>query len=78
MSQPSIDAKSPGIAVQVNGEPHTLPEGCTVADLVERLGLTGRKIAVAIDRDVVPRSRFAEQVLSDGDRIEILEAVGGG
>ena len=62
----------------VNGESRAVPEGCTVAGLVELLGLTGRRVAVAINRDVVPRSAFGSRRLAPGDRVEILEAVGGG
>jgi sulfur carrier protein len=62
----------------VNGEARSLPPGSTVDALVESLGLARRKIAVAVNRDVVPRSAFASQTLTRGDRIEILEAVGGG
>jgi sulfur carrier protein len=49
-----------------------------VAGLIELLGLTGRRVAVAINRDVVPRSAFGSRQLASGDRVEILEAVGGG
>ena len=62
----------------VNGEPRRLAAGATIDALVESLGLERRKIAVAVNRDVVPRSAFASQTLLPGDRIEILEAVGGG
>jgi len=62
----------------VNGESRTVPTGCTVDGLVELLGLTGRRVAVAINRDVVPRSAFGSRRLASGDRVEILEAVGGG
>lgn len=62
----------------VNGEPRCLPVGATVDALVETLGLERRKIAIAVNRDVVPRSAFASQTLQAGDRVEILEAVGGG
>jgi len=64
--------------IRVNGEAHSLPAGSSVADLVEALGLAGRRLAVAVNRVVVPRGRHASQRLSDGDRVEILEAVGGG
>lgn len=67
-----------GLSVRVNGEPRTLPAGTSVAELIQLLGLEGRKLAVAIDRQVVPRSRYAMHPLADGNRIEILEAVGGG
>jgi sulfur carrier protein len=62
----------------VNGESRTLRAGASVADLVALLGLGGRKLAVAVNRDVVPRTRHALHRLSEGDRVEILEAVGGG
>jgi sulfur carrier protein len=62
----------------VNGEPRELPCGASVAQLVEALGLRGRRVAVAVNRDVVPRSAFDSRALARGDRVEILEAVGGG
>jgi sulfur carrier protein len=66
------------LELSVNGEPRRVPAGCTVARLVEESGLGDRKVAVAVNREVVPRSRFAERALGAGDRVEILEAVGGG
>jgi sulfur carrier protein len=62
----------------VNGDPQLLVSPCTVADLLETLGMGGRRVAVAVNRDIVVRSRYKEAELADGDRIEILEAVGGG
>ena len=62
----------------VNGEPRELPAGATVEGLVRELGLDRRRVAVAVNRDVVPRSRFQSHPLGPGDRVEILEAVGGG
>jgi sulfur carrier protein len=62
----------------VNGEARALPLPCSVADLLETLGMSGSRVAVAVNRDIVVRSRYAEAKLSHGDRIEILEAVGGG
>jgi sulfur carrier protein len=49
-----------------------------VAELIEALGLSGRKLAVAVNREVVPRAHYRKRRLADGDRVEILEAVGGG
>lgn len=66
------------IQLQVNGDPVQIADGATVADLVTQLALADRKIAVAVNRSIVPRSRFAEQRVAAGDRVEILEAVGGG
>lgn len=66
------------LALFVNGRSHSLPEGCTVSGLVESLDLGERRFAVAVNRDVVPRSSYPSRRLEAGDRIEILEAVGGG
>ena len=66
------------LALLVNGESRTVPEGCTVEGLLRHLGVEYRRIAVAVNRDVVPRSRFPTHPLAAGDRVEILEAVGGG
>jgi len=66
------------IALTVNGEPRRFEAPLSVAALVEQLGLAGKRIAMERNGEIVPRSRFAEQQLSDGDRLEIVVAVGGG
>jgi sulfur carrier protein len=66
------------VPLTVNGEPVSVTERCTVGQLLEELGFGHRRIAVAVNRNVVPRSAFAARELVAGDRIEILEAVGGG
>ena len=66
------------LALFVNGKSRSLPEGCTVSGLVESLDLGERRFAIAINRDVVPRSSYPSRRLQTGDRVEILEAVGGG
>jgi sulfur carrier protein len=66
------------LPVQVNGAPRRVPSGSSVALLLEELGLAGRKVAVAVNREVVPRAQLASRPLAAGDRVEILEAVGGG
>jgi sulfur carrier protein len=68
----------PPLEVLVNGEAQRVPGGCTVDELLEKMGLERRRIAVAINREVVPRSSFGAHSLATGDRVEILEAVGGG
>ena len=50
----------------------------TLAELVASLGLEGKRIAVARNGEIVPRSRYAETPLAPGDRLEIVGAVGGG
>ncbi|MGP9765366.1 sulfur carrier protein ThiS [Halomonas sp. AOP13-D3-9] len=66
------------IQIRLNGEPHTLSTGLTVADLVEQLGLSGRRIAVEINEEIVPRSQHADTRLVDGDHVEVVHAIGGG
>lgn len=64
--------------IQLNGEPMTVAEGMTVAALLEQLALTGKRLAVECNGHLVPRSQHAEHQLSTDDRIEIVEAMGGG
>ncbi len=68
----------PLVNLLVNGDPRSVPSDCTVAELIGVLGLQTRRIAIAINRDLVPRSTFATHRLAADDRVEILEAVGGG
>lgn len=64
--------------ITVNGQSQTVPEGLTAAQLVERMGLAGRRIAMEVNLEIVPRSTYEAHALSPGDRIEIVHAVGGG
>jgi sulfur carrier protein len=67
-----------GFEVQVNGDIQRLPGGASVARLLEEMGLAGRRVAVAVNREIVHRARYDERILLEGDRVEVLEAVGGG
>jgi len=69
---------SSALRIHVNGTAHEVPSGTTVEALLARLDLAGRRVAVAVNRSVVPRSRYATHALAQGDRVEILEPVGGG
>jgi thiamine biosynthesis protein ThiS len=62
----------------LNGEPHRIAEGSSVADLIEALGLNPIKVAVERNFDIVPRSTLAQVMLADGDTLEIVHFVGGG
>lgn len=62
----------------INGEEHELPDGVTVAQLLERVHAPDRGIAVAKNDRVVRRSNFQEERICEGDRIEIIRAVAGG
>ncbi|KZX67098.1 MULTISPECIES: sulfur carrier protein ThiS [unclassified Alcanivorax] len=61
----------------VNGDTLTL-DGTTIADLVTQLNLTGRRLAVEVNRDIVPKSQHGDFTLKDGDVVEIVHAIGGG
>jgi sulfur carrier protein len=64
--------------VIVNGEPKLLPPGAIVAELLDALGLTGKRVAVERNGEIVPKSTHASHRLVQGDRLEIVVAVGGG
>ena len=62
----------------INGEHYDLPDGLTVAQVLEHLETPSRGVAVAKNDRVVRRSAFSEEPVRDGDRIEIIKAVAGG
>ncbi|HTO70226.1 MAG TPA: sulfur carrier protein ThiS [Myxococcota bacterium] len=62
----------------LNGEAQTAGAPLSVLDLLTRFELSKRRVAVAINAEVVPKSRFAEVWIRDGDRVEVIHAVGGG
>ena len=66
------------IALTINGERRSFEDSLTVAQLIERLQLAGKRIALERNGEIVPRAKFAAQALADGDRLEIVVAVGGG
>jgi len=66
------------VQIQLNGEPRALEPALTIRALVEQLGLNPDGVAVAINLQIVPRGEHANHILRDGDRVEIIRAVGGG
>ena len=64
--------------IHINGEPQTVTAGTTLAELVAQRGLTPEGVAVEVNREVVPRSEYGSYVLQDGDRLEVVRAIGGG
>ena len=64
--------------IQLNGESFELPDGATVAALLTRLELAGRRVAVELNLDIVPRSQHETSALSEGDQVEVVHAIGGG
>ena len=65
------------IHVVVNGDKHAIAQPCTVADFIGELDLSG-KFAVEINETIVPRSDYQQALITEGDRIEIVQAIGGG
>jgi sulfur carrier protein len=66
------------IRVTVNGAAHRLDQPLQISGLLEKLELAGKKVAVERNGEIVPKSAHASTVLADGDRLEIVVAVGGG
>ncbi|MBS9404638.1 sulfur carrier protein ThiS [Halomonas sp. TRM85114] len=64
--------------ILLNGETRALESNATVAELVESLGLAGRRIAVEVNEEIVPKSEHDGIRLTEGDRVEVVHAIGGG
>ena len=62
----------------LNGEPASAPDGVTVEDFLRQLGLPEKGVAVERNREIVPKSLYGATRLADGDRLEIVQFVGGG
>ncbi|TAJ80407.1 MAG: sulfur carrier protein ThiS [Gallionellaceae bacterium] len=66
------------ITLSINGVSRQFPAAIKVGELIEALGYTGKRIALERNGEIVPRSAFATQPLFDGDKLEVVVAVGGG
>jgi len=64
--------------IQINGESTEVPDGCRVDQLLTRLELSGRRLAIELNGEIVPRAEHDKRELSPGDRLEIVHAIGGG
>lgn len=64
--------------IQLNGEHRSLQAPITIAGLLEAEGLSLRRVAVEVNGDIIPRGRHGEHRLCEGDRVEIVHALGGG
>ena len=73
------EGSSLAMQVMLNGSPHRFdPPPSTVAELVRALNLEGKRIAVEMNGEIVPKSRYAQTRVAAGDRLEVVAAVGGG
>jgi len=62
----------------VNGEQRDVSDGLTAEQLVNEMDITGKRIAMEVNMEIVPRSCYAAHIFNDGDKVEIVHAVGGG
>jgi len=66
------------VGINVNGAPCSVPAGQTLCGLLEQLGLSGQGMALAVNREVVPRQQWLERRLQAQDNVDIVRAIGGG
>ncbi|MGB7184553.1 MAG: sulfur carrier protein ThiS [Burkholderiaceae bacterium] len=69
---------SHNLSITVNGKPETVLAGTTMAQLLDQLELTGKRIAVERNGEIVPKSQYRHAAINSNDAIEIVVAVGGG
>ena len=66
------------LGIVLNGSPRAVPAPCTVAGLLREAGHGARRVAVEVNGEIVPRSAHDDRLLAEGDRVEIVQALGGG
>ena len=66
------------MTIQLNGEQRQVPEGLTLTALLEWLGLAPDRVAVELNREIVKRSQWSATPIEEGDRLEVVQMVGGG
>jgi len=66
------------VEILVNGASRQVRDGFSIADLIEDMALTDKRIAVEVNLGIVPRSQHGARLLQPGDRVEIVHAIGGG
>ena len=66
------------IEIELNGAPHAVPALHDLQALIASLDLAGKGIAVAVNREVVPRQQWPQRILQPQDRVDIVRAIGGG
>jgi sulfur carrier protein len=64
--------------ITLNGTPRDIPDGLTAAQLIDHLEMTGQRLAMEVNGEIVPRSRHDAHTLNPSDRVEIVRAIGGG
>ena len=66
------------VKILLNGTPRQVTEDLSVGELLDAEGYAQRKVAIEVNREIVPRSLHAQRIVRDGDRVEIVHAIGGG
>jgi sulfur carrier protein len=66
------------IVIELNGEARSVSRGYSLQDLIDKLGLSGQALAVAVNRQVVTRNLWQQRELQPNDRVDIVRAIGGG
>jgi thiamine biosynthesis protein ThiS len=66
------------VEIRLNGDTRSVRDGVSLIELLEDIGLAERRVAVELNRDVIPRGLFPTTTLSPGDVVEIVQLVGGG
>lgn len=64
--------------ITLNGESREVADRITAQQLIDELELTGKRLAMEVNREIVPRSAYDTHVLNEGDTVEIVRAIGGG
>jgi sulfur carrier protein len=66
------------ISIELNGEVRTVSDSDSVQDLIDALSLTNQALAIAVNREVVPRAKWREHRFAGGDKVDVVRAIGGG
>ncbi len=64
--------------ITINGKNHTLTEPSNLHQLITGLGLENKRLAIEVNQAIVPRGEYADFLITDGDKIEVVHAIGGG
>lgn len=64
--------------ISLNGESYQLAEGSSIEQLLIQLEFVGKRVAVEVNQEIVPRSQHSQTLLNEGDQVEVVQAIGGG
>jgi len=64
--------------ILLNGEMRQIKDNCNIAALIQELNLEKKRLAIEVNLEIIPRSQFATHILAEGNKVEIIHAIGGG